>query len=68
MFDWMGHMEKHDWVAFAGFVVLIVCVASYCFVIQPIGEARAFNKFKGESQAEATYWDALFANLRIMSE
>ena len=35
---------------------------------QPAFEARTFNKFRPEGAPKATYWDALWTNLRVTSE
>lgn len=37
-------------------------------VLQPAFEARTFNKFRPEGSPKATYWDALWADLRVTSE
>lgn len=42
--------------------VVAVVVALLGFLIQPYFEMRAFNKF---SETKATYWDAMFSQLRI---
>jgi len=47
-------------------IVLIIIVIFGIAAIQPYFEMRTFNKFtKGE---KATYWDAVFAQLRISTD
>lgn len=36
--------------------------------LQPAFEARTFNKFRPEGTPKATYWDAVWADLRVTSE
>jgi len=50
--------EKVGLLLIVGFFVFILLIA----FIQPHFEKRAFNKF---SKQKATYWDALFSELRI---
>ena len=42
--------------------------AAAMFVLQPAFEAATFNKFRPEGAPKATYWDALWADLRVTSE
>ena len=49
------------------YVVIIVLVIVGA-LSQPYFEARAFNKFRGEGQVKATYFDAVFSSLRVQSE
>ena len=45
-------------IVFAIIMLLAICVAS------PYFEARSFNRFSKEN---ATYWDAVFLNLRVQA-
>lgn len=53
------------------FFLIIVAIAAMGVLMgteiltQPYFEARAFNKF---SATKATYWDAVFADLRILPD
>jgi len=38
------------------------------FFVQPYFEMNTFNKYKAEDQPEATYFDAMFSQLRITAE
>lgn len=57
-------MKDFDFVALFGFVVLCaIIVAILSPVLQPYFEARAFNKFT--TGPKATYWDAVWSDLRV---
>jgi hypothetical protein len=43
------------------FVVVVIAA----FLLSPYFEAKAFNKF---SKTKATYWDALWTELRVMPD
>lgn len=61
-------MSKDNWTEepFVRLYFLIIALVILAALIQPCFEARTFNRFtKGE---KATYWDALFAELRIQAE
>jgi uncharacterized protein YybS (DUF2232 family) len=49
---------------FAVIFVFIIALALY----QPYREKETYNKFKDPSQPKATYWDAVFSELRITSK
>ena len=57
--------EARIWILI---VVAILVLLFVPFVLQPYFEAKTFNKFKKPEQQEATYWDALFSNLRVETE
>jgi hypothetical protein len=51
------------------FIVVIGFLISIIgFFAQPYFEAKAYNKFRKPDQAQATYWDAFWSDLRITSE
>ena len=54
----MTYIEK--WTL-ATIIVMIVAILAI-LTVQPYFEARAFNKF---SEKKATYWDAVFTDLRV---
>lgn len=57
-----------DTLSLAGVIVigLIVFGTLFAAVAQPYFEAKTFNKFT--SGPKATYWDAMWTELRVMSE
>ena len=57
-----------DTLALGGVVVIVLIVVGTLFVAvaQPYFEAKAFNKFT--SGPKATYWDAMWTELRVISE
>jgi hypothetical protein len=59
-------MNKEDVKISFVFIVLALLVVgpSLLLLMQPYLEARAFNKFT--SGPKATYWDALWSELRVM--
>lgn len=58
-------MKIKDWVpelvAMGLGILVLVCLA--LVVLQPLFEARTFNKFT--TGPKATYWDALWVQLRV---
>ena len=56
-----------DWLMPMLFFALVVGMPA-CLALQPAFEARTFNKFRPEGAPKATYWDALWTNLRVTSE
>ena len=44
-------------------LVVLILSAGISILIQPALEARTFNKFN--DGPDATYWDAVFAELRV---
>lgn len=53
-----------SWIA--GILIVGFGLAIAVGVAQPYFEARAFNKFT--DGPKATYWDALWTELRVMAE
>ena len=49
------------------YVVAIVFLV-VAMLVQPYFEMRTYNKFKSADKPEATYWDAMFAELRIQDK
>ena len=45
--------------------VLVLLGALIMFFAQPYFEAKAYNKHRAPDQPEATYWDAMFSELRV---
>ncbi len=45
--------------------VILAAVLVLTFFAQPYFEMQSFNKFSGK---KATYWDAMFADLRIFPQ
>jgi hypothetical protein len=56
------NMDKVEKIMLAGFIGFVIIALIYC-CLQPYFEAKTFNKF---SDTKATYWDAVFAELRVM--
>jgi len=51
-----------------GFFFVVLPLVAVTLLSQPYFEARAYNKFRDDTQVKATYWDALWSDLRITSE
>ena len=49
-------------------IVIVLAAAAVAAICQPAFEAATFNKFRPEGAPQATYWDALWADLRVTSE
>ena len=47
-------------------IALLIVVAVLGLVLQPLFEARAFNKFT--TGPKATYWDACWTELRVVPQ
>lgn len=56
-----------DWLLLLLFCTIIMVIPTV-LLLQPAFEARTFNKFRQEGAPKATYWDALWADLRVTSE
>jgi carbon starvation protein CstA len=52
-------------LAFLAIILIIVTVIGI-IVLQPYFESRAYNKFT--TGQKATYWDAVWTELRVMSK
>ena len=55
-------MNKQE-ICIVGIVLLILVGVVASMTLSPYFEMRAFNKF---SETKASYWDALFSDLRII--
>ena len=51
-----------------GFFFIVIPLTAALLLSQPYFEAKAYNKFRDDTQVKATYWDALWSDLRITSE
>lgn len=51
--------KDREWIG----AIIVLSIILAIFLIQPSYEAKTFNKFAGETKA--TYWDAVFTQLRI---
>ena len=51
-----------------GLVAIAVVLVILVLPLQPYFEMKSFNKFRPEGTPKATYWDALWADLRVTSE
>lgn len=49
-------------------VSICVGIALALLIMQPYFEAKTYNKFREPDQPQATYWDAVWADLRVTSE
>lgn len=56
-------MNKADMAGTLAVVIMVVMLS--IALIQPVFEARTFNKF---SATKATYLDAMFSNLRVLPD
>lgn len=54
-------------VLLVGCTLLVVAVIGGFLGLQPVFEARAFNKFQGPGQPRATWWDAAWTELRVIN-
>ena len=57
---------KNNWpiVLVVGIGVFLLCG----IIAQPYFEAKTYNKFRKPDQPQASYWDAMWGDLRITSE
>ena len=46
-------------------ILTVVAVILALAILPPMMEASTFNKFKSQNQPEATFWDAVFSELRV---
>jgi len=51
----------------AAILIAIVILLVMIFV-QPYFEAKSFNKFRDPDTPPATYWDAMFSELRVTDD
>lgn len=60
-------VESDDMVLFGlGGIILFFLLSFYIF--KNINEAATFNKFKSKETPEATFWDAVFIELRVEAQ
>lgn len=60
----MSRRRASDYVVTILSVILTIIVLAV-LAIQPYYEAKTFNKYRKQGEPEATYWDAMFSNLRV---
>lgn len=46
-------------------IILVLAAAVLLAALGPAFEARTYNKFKAPDAPAATYWDAVWADLRV---
>ena len=56
-------MKDDDAAGCLGVILLVIIIT--IAILQPYFESRAFNKF---SRTKATYWDAVWSDLRIFPD
>ena len=54
--------------AILGLVALLVLGILFLAALAPAKEAATYNKFKDPAAPAATYWDAVWADLRITTK
>jgi hypothetical protein len=57
-----------DEVLLAGLLSLLVAGILFLAAIGPAKEAATFNKYRDADSPPATYWDAVFSDLRITTK
>jgi len=57
------NMEKNKLSKIDLVIIIMIAVGLFFAIAQPHFEAKAYNKLTG---GNATYWDALFTELRIV--
>jgi len=62
----MKEFLRENWALLLAPTVLAAIFAF--LLIQPYFEMQTYNKFKSPDKPEATYWDAMFAELRIQDK
>ena len=57
-------MKDDTFQIVAGLTVVVIALSLWA--LQPLFEAKAYNKFT--DGPKATYWDAMWTNLRVTSQ
>ena len=58
----------NDEALLAGLLSLLVAGLLFLVTIGPAREAATFNKFRDADSPPATYWDAVFSDLRVTTK
>lgn len=57
-----------EWSLIEKFIALTIALVVVMVFVQPYFEMRAFNRHRKPGTPEATYFDAMFGELRIMNQ
>ena len=61
-------MTTNDDALLTGLLSLLIAGLLLLVAIGPAKEAATFNKYRDQDSPPATYWDAVFSDLRITTK